>query len=70
MHDNKDSITLVSVSLVIVAGAISLGLGSIARSHNRYRGEFAEVAGKGLLIAGAFLFVLVLIKCLLGGRKE
>jgi hypothetical protein len=70
MQNNKDSIALVAISLVIVAGAISLGLGTIARAMHASRGEFAEAMGTGLIIVGFIFFLLVLFKCQCGGKGE
>ena len=70
MHEIRHFIGLLASAVVILAGSLSAGLSAIAQAHNRIKGELSENVGIGLLLIGAVLFVIFLIKCCKPNKKE
>lgn len=70
MHEIRHFIGLLASAVMILAGSLSVGLSSIAQAHNRIKGELSENVGIGLLLIGAVLFVIFLIKCCQPNKKE
>tara|TARA_Y100000385_G_scaffold165604_1_gene171603 strand:+ start:528 stop:800 length:273 start_codon:yes stop_codon:yes gene_type:complete len=74
MKNYHDSIALVAAAIMILAGSIAIGAGAIAEALPEHRGlqlgEFAEGAGKALLIGGCSFFVWVFCKYLSGQKRD
>lgn len=66
MKTGMDGISLLATSVVILAGAIAVGLGAIAEALPEHRGlnlgQSSETVGMTLTCAGAVLFLSILIK--------
>lgn len=74
MKNYNDSIALVAAAIVILAGSIAIGTGAIAEALPEHRGlqlgEFAEDAGRVLLIGGCIFFVWIFCRYLRGQKGD
>ena len=72
MKDNNLGLVLVAYALVIMAGAISLGMAGLIEAVSPYRGlgyeKGANFVGIGLLILGVITFLKTYFRYL--GKKD